>query len=444
MTLLLIGSGAREHAIARALKKHNPTLSISACMSTHNPALMAICDTVFHHKRHDVAPIVSFATAHHSTLAIIGPEAPLQAGLADALAAANIPTIGPTQPLARIETSKGFARDILSKHKVAGIPRYRFFDTYSDMALGYLNELGSDFVIKADGLMGGKGVLISGEHLHSHAEAIAHCQQLHQPFVIEEKLSGPEFSLMSFVDGNSMIHMPVVQDHKRAFVGDKGPNTGGMGSYSLPNHRLPFLTESALNAAQKINENAMLALQAETQARYVGILYGGFMLTQHGVKLIEYNARFGDPEVINVLSILNDDFLDICQHMVAGTLHTIRPTFKAEATVVKYIVPKGYPTNPVKNQPIHLHHVTQPERLFYASVDQESNQLIMTGSRAMAVLGLGKTIAAAEKQAQQTAAQIGGDCFFRADIGTAELIQTHAPRFNMNQKNHLAQGASHR
>src|ERR1043166_4668028 len=256
---------------------------------------------------------------------VCGPEEPLAAGegivnwLRREFA---IPCIGPTKELAKIESSKSFTRLLLAKYGIPGNPRFRIFSDLRGIE-SYLKELGS-FVLKPDGLTGGKGVKVSGEHLHSIADAVLYCQEVfdegHASIVIEEKLDGEEFSLQSFCDGTHVVDMPVVQDHKRAHIGDTGPNTGGMGSYSCENHSLPFLSRDDLRQASMINKLVAEALLKETGEPYKGILYGGVMATRDGVRLIEYNARFGDPEALNVLSLLRTDFADVCEAIIHGTL----------------------------------------------------------------------------------------------------------------------------
>ena len=199
--------------------------------------------------------------------------------------------------------------------------------------------------------MGGKGVRVSGEHLKNINEGLDYANEIVEgggKFLIEEKLVGEEFSLMSFVDGKTCKHMPVVQDHKRAYEGDTGPNTGGMGTYSFENHSLPFLSEKDIKEAQKTNELVAKQLFEETGTPYVGILYGGFMLTKGGVKVIEYNARFGDPEAMNVLSILESDFLSICISMVDGNLKTKVFLLKDFLLFVNMLFRWAIQTNPQK------------------------------------------------------------------------------------------------
>jgi phosphoribosylamine--glycine ligase len=426
MKFLIIGSGAREHAIAKALSRSKHQPEIFCCGSSHNPGIETLSKGYWVGDITAVDAIVSEAQAWQIEVAFIGPEAPLEVGLADALWNASIPTIGPKKQLAQIETSKAFTRDLLEQYQIKASPQYRVFvDTFE--VKQFLQHLGSDgYVIKANGLMGGKGVKVAGDHLHSFQEALEFCAELTemgQSFVIEEKLIGQEFSLLCFSDGNRLLTMPAVQDHKRAFKGDLGPNTGGMGSYSDADHSLPFLTEKDLEAARHINESMMNALTAKYRERYIGILYGSFMATKKGVKLIEYNARFGDPECLNVLSILESDFVEICMAMLEGTLHPSLAVFANLATVCKYAVPEGYPDTPLKNTLIDISEIEQHENLYLGAVNAVDDKLYATGSRTAAVVGIAATLAEAEASAEDMIQLIKGQLFHREDIGTSELIE---------------------
>ncbi|OGT65538.1 MAG: phosphoribosylamine--glycine ligase [Gammaproteobacteria bacterium RIFCSPHIGHO2_12_FULL_45_9] len=426
MKILLIGSGAREHAIARALHRSPSLTGLYAYTNSHHPGLISLSTEYRVGDMANSQEIVASASHWQVDLAIIGPEAPLAQGLADALWHASIPVIGPTKALARIETSKAFARELLHKYHIPGAARFQIFHDMVDVE-NFLHDLGEDgYVVKADGLMGGKGVKVAGDHLHSFSEALQYCQQLcaeQHSFVVEEKFVGQEFSLMSFCDGNSVVSMPVVQDHKRAFVNDCGPNTGGMGSYSDSNHRLPFLTAEEVAEAQHINELTFAALQKECGEKYIGILYGSFIATKKGIAVIEFNARFGDPEVMNVLAILESDFVAVCQAMIEGRLSTTPVTFLSLATVCKYVVPHGYPDNPLKNTVIEVAAVQNKEHLYLAAVNDVAGKIVSLGSRVAAVVGVAKTIAQAEVIAEEEVQRIRGSVFHRADIGTAALIQ---------------------
>ena len=425
MIVLLLGSGAREHAISRALDRSSQNPTISCLASNNNPGIQKISEFFEVGNINDPETVTSFAQQCSADLAIIGPEAPLESGVADALWSAGIPTVGPKKAHAQIETSKGFTRDLLAKYNIPGGPLYRRFDSLGGVT-EFLEELGDNYVVKYDGLMGGKGVKVSGDHLHSHEEALEYCKQLVNSggsFVIEEKLIGEEFSLMSFCDGEHLAHMPSVQDHKRAYEGDKGPNTGGMGSYSDTDHSLPFISAEDIIEAQKINEATAHALRDEFNEGYKGVLYGGFIATAEGVKLIEYNARLGDPEAMNVLPLLESDFVDICSGIVEGNLHQKDISFRNQATVCKYAVPEGYPDSPVKGEPIDVSAITDTSQLYYASVDVKNGQLTEAGSRTVAYVGLADTLDEAEAKAETEISKVTGPLFHRADIGTAQLIQ---------------------
>lgn len=425
MNILLIGSGAREHAIAKAIKKskYNPNLF---CFGTsHNPGIKELSFGYTVGKMTDIDSIINFARSNNIDWAFVGPEAPLEAGVVDRLKELNIPSIGPTQKLAQLETSKSFTRDLLKKYNVPGSPKYKFFSSL-DGVREFIELLDNNYAIKADGLMGGKGVKISGDHLQNTEEALSYCDELinnGKNFLIEEKFIGQEFSLMSFSDGKHLAHMPAVQDHKRAFVGDTGPNTGGMGSYSDADHKLPFLTDEDIAQAHEINFETIQALKNEFGEGYKGILYGGFIATKDGIKLIEYNARFGDPESINVLSILESDFIELCQAIMGEALNQYHARFAKKATVCKYAVPEGYPDNPIKNAQIDISDIENKDLLYLAAVDQEITGLVETGSRTVAVVGIADSIQEAEKQAEIQITNIKGPLFHREDIGTCNLIQ---------------------
>ena len=433
-TVLIVGSGAREHAIAEALARSPQSPDLLCYSGAHNPGIQRLCRRYATGSIIDGASIAAFGKEQAATLAIIGPEAPLATGVADALWATDIPTVGPLQNLARIESSKGFTRALLEKH---GIPGNPFFQRFR-LSLGQpveevlqeveavLNRLGSQHVIKDDGLAGGKGVKVFGDHLHSQEDSLAFCRELlnaGHPLVIEEKLEGEEFSLLSFTDGTTLRHMPPVQDHKRAFDGDRGPNTGGMGSYTAADGLLPFLSRADVLEAQSINQRTVAALRDECGEPYRGVLYGGFMATRDGVRLIEYNARFGDPESLNLLTLLQTDFLSICKAMTDGTLAELHTAFAPEASVCKYIVPEGYPDAPRKGDYVSLPSYVLPGVSFFLSaVDVHAGELIATGSRTVAVVARGQTISDAEELCERFASIIPGPFFHRRDIGTAEAL----------------------
>ena len=430
--ILVIGSGAREHAIIRALDRSPQEKEISCLASNMNPGIAELCDELPVGNINDPGFVVSYAQEVAATLAIVGPENPLANGVADALWEAGIKVVGPKKDLAQLETSKAFTRDLLKEYDIPGGPKYETFSSMDGVA-EFLNELGENYVVKYDGLMGGKGVKVAGDHLHSHAEALAYCQELVDSgggFVIEEKFVGQEFSLMSFCDGDNLKHMPAVQDHKRAYEGDTGPNTGGMGTYSDVNHSLPFLRDSDIVEAHEINLATAKALKDKFGEGYKGVLYGGFMATANGVRLIEYNARFGDPEAMNVLSLLESDFIELCHAIADGTLDQTDVQFANRATVCKYVVPEGYPDSPIKGEPIDVSDISNPNGLFYASVDIQDGQLVEAGSRTVAVVGMADSISEAEAMAEKEVSAVKGPLFHRTDIGTGAVVQKRIDHMN--------------
>jgi phosphoribosylamine---glycine ligase len=441
--ILIIGSGAREHAIAAAVARSPQQPELLCFGPARNPGIAALTRAYTCGNVTDSAAIVAFAREHAPTLAIIGPEAPLAAGVADALWSAKIPAVGPTQSLARIESSKSFARTLLDCHHIPGNPVFQRF-TSLDGVEALLDRLGENHVIKDDGLAAGKGVKVFGDHLTTRAESLAFCNELlaaGHPFVIEEKLEGEEFSLLSFTDGTTLRHMPAVQDHKRAFNGDRGPNTGGMGSYTDANGSLPFLTPADIASAQRTNSHVIAALHRDLNEPYRGILYGGFIATRHGVRLIEYNARFGDPECLNLLSLLETDFVAICRAIVSCTLQTLDVDFTPAATVCKYLVPEGYPDNPRKGDPVPVPssaNLPATTTVYLGSVDVKQTEtngvaaetLVSAGSRTLAVVSRGPSLAAAEPLCESALRNIHGPFFYRSDIGTAALISRRVDHMN--------------
>ena len=376
-----------------------------------------------------VDEVVEAARTHRPDFVIVGPEGPLADGVVDALRdKLGIPCVGPTREGARLEWSKAFTRDLVRRHGIPGNPEYRVFQDREGIE-EYCRELG-EFVVKPDGLTGGKGVKVSGTHLQSRHEAATYAEEIlragHPAVVVEERLDGEEFSLQSFCDGSSLADMVLVQDHKRAHEGDVGPNTGGMGSYSCADHRLPFLTEAQRREASAINAAVAAAIARDTGEPYRGILYGGFMLTRQGVRLLEYNVRFGDPEALNVLSLLRTDLVDICEAIIGGTLDRLRVESAPLATVCKYVVPRGYPDQPVRGEAISLARVPpESDRLRYyrAAVEETAGGLCLTGSRAIGFVGLGADLDEAEAIAEAAASAVEGPVYHRKDIGTRALVQ---------------------
>ena len=418
MKILVVGGGGREHAIVRALALNSET-EIYSVMAGRNPGISALARGVKLCRETDIPRIVAYAQETGAGYAFIGPEAPLEAGIVDQLEAAGIQCVGPTQAAARIETDKAFCRDMMELHNIDGCPKYRVFHNRTD-AISFINDHEGDLAIKPIGLTGGKGVRIMGEQV-DRAGAVAYVKSLAGGVVLEERLVGEEFTLQAFVDGSHLIPMPLVQDHKRAFEGDLGPNTGGMGSYSMPDLTLPFVSAADYKKALAIIKTTVAALERTGQT-YKGILYGQFMNTAAGPKVIEFNARFGDPEAMNVLSLLSSDLSDIVARICEGSLSLTNVTFAESATVCKYIVPSGYPDSPHPGDPISI---KTPENalVYYANVREHQGQLSTLTSRTLAFVGIGPTLEEAERSAEEAASGVTGNVRYRRDIGTRALLE---------------------
>jgi phosphoribosylamine--glycine ligase len=423
--ILLIGNGAREHVIAETLKRSPQACEIGAYGKAVNPGIKALSSEYRVGPLDEFSELIAFAKKFKPDFAIVGPDNPIADGAADALLELGIKSVAPLQELAQLESSKSFTRDLLAKYDIPGNPQFKVF-TSEDGLREMMEELGGDYVVKADGLHGGKGVKLSGEHLESIEDGVAYakeCIETDGRVVIEEKFVGQEFSLMSFVDGVTVVDMPAIQDHKRAYEGDTGPNTGGMGTWSDRGGSLPFLTGVDLEAAHEITVKVAEALYKETGKYFCGIMYGGFIAVKNGVRLIEYNARFGDPEAMNALALLKTDFIAICEAMIGQRLHELRIEFEDKATVLKYVVPEGYPSNPARGAAIEIGEVPEGVKMYYASVNEDENGITMSGSRAIAFIGIADTLAEAEQLAQNAVGVVHGPVFSRKDIGTQPLIQ---------------------
>jgi phosphoribosylamine--glycine ligase len=422
MNILLIGSGARELAVARALARSVKKPRLFCCGATYNRAIAVLMIAYEQLSPFSMTSILEKAKSWRIELAFIGPEQPLALGLADLFWRHGIACIGPTQELAQVETSKIFTRSVLHERQVCGAPRFQVIHNLPQAQV-FLKELGSEhFVIKPDGLTSGKGVKVAGIDLFSLDEALTYGQHLlaeNKTFLIEEKLKGQEFSLHCFSDGKQSEFMPVIQDFKRLFPGDKGPNTGSMGSLSYANHRMPFLTEDQFVHAQELSRTMLDAVQMRYRKPYKGILYGSFIATEDGVKLIEFNARFGDPEAINILALLESDLVTVAEDIVNGCLGRTPIHFASMATVCKYLVPQGYPHQPLTDQEFRIGPDSNPECVYLASHHYNDQRYYTSSSRTLAVLGIGKTLLEAEQRVALEINNIIGPLYHRHDIGLA-------------------------
>ena len=413
MNVLLIGSGGREHALAWAISA-SPLLKKLYC-APGNPGMaqvaeLALLDITDH------GAVIDFSKAHAINFVVVGPEAPLVAGLVDDLKGAGIKAFGPSKFAAQLEGSKGFTKDICAKHNIPTAAYGRF--TELEKARAYLARHGAPIVIKADGLAAGKGVTVA----MTLAEAEAALADIFSgrfggaECVIEEFLEGEEASFFVLSDGVHTLPLATAQDHKRVGDGDTGPNTGGMGAYSPA----PCMTEAlCIEALEKIVKPTVKALR-DLGHPYVGVLYAGLILTRDGPKLIEYNARFGDPETQVLMPRLRDDLLTLLLATVDGTLDKVSVRWRHEFALTVVMATRGYPGDYAKGSEIKGldQDFGEDVEVFHAGTASKDGKLVANGGRVLNVTALGKTAGDAQMRAYAAVAKIdwpGGFC--RKDIG---------------------------
>lgn len=405
MNVLVLGSGGREHALAWAIAK-SPRLD-SLFVAPGNGGTATIAKNV-PLDMNDADAVIGFARSENIDLVVVGPEAPLVAGVADAIRAAGIAVFGPGAQGARLEGSKSFSKEFMLAH---GLPTARYKKcTSQDEAMDYLHEVGAPIVVKADGLAAGKGVVVA-EDMEEAEEAVRDCfagdfGEAGSVVVIEEMLEGPECSMLAFLSEGKALAMPCAQDHKRAFDGDLGPNTGGMGVYSP----VPCVTPELEAAMQEIMQNPPAATAKEFDDAYTGVLYGGFMLTAEGPKLLEFNARFGDPETQVIMPRLESDALEAFYMVATGKLDALDLRWTDQVAVCVVLASDGYPGSYEKGKVILG--IEEAEELdgvtvFHAGTAfNQDDELVTNGGRVLNVVALADTFEDARELAYEACDKI--------------------------------------
>ena len=408
MKVLVVGGGGREHAIVDAISRSPRCPQIFCAPGNAGIAQQATCVAL---KDTDVQGLLDFALTEGIDLTVVGPEAALSVGIVDAFRAAGLRIFGHTKAATRIESSKEFAKILMEKYDIptAG---YKSFTSYAE-ALAYVSLRPFPAVLKYDGLAAGKGVVIA-QNLEEAAAALKD-MLIGEAFgkgkvVIEDYLEGPEFSFMAFVDGYNVYPMPLAQDHKRAFDGDKGPNTGGMGAYT----GLPFINDEDVEFAyEKILKRTAYAMVSEG-CPLSGVLYGGLMKTPQGIKVIEFNARFGDPETEVILPLLDSDACDIFASVACG--NDPQPLkWSDDITMGVVMASKGYPGSYTKGFEIDCSQAG--ERIFHMGTAVKDGKLVTAGGRVLMTVARAATIAEAKEKAYAAVHAIKCDnLFYRSDI----------------------------
>ena len=423
MRILVIGGGGREHALVWKLAQSEKVTKIYCAPG--NPGIAQIADCV-KLDLNNLESVAQFAQDNNIELTVVGPEATLVEGIVDVFVSKGLKIFGPTKLAARIEGSKAFAKDLMKKYNIPTAKYEVFFD--AAQAKEYIKQEGAPIVIKADGLAAGKGVVVAMDEAQALAaiDNIMVDNELGQAgasVVIEEYLEGEEASLLAFADGKTVVPMVAAQDHKRIFDGDQGPNTGGMGTYAPA----PVLTEALKQESiDKVLLPTMAAMQAEG-CPYQGCLYAGLMITAKGVKVIEFNARFGDPETQVVLPLLDGDLAEILLACAGGELDKVQVNWKKDqAAVCVVMAAQGYPANNYKKGvAIHgLDGILEHDdiEVFHAGTGYSDNEIVTTGGRVLGVVGFAQGLHAAKDRAYQGVGQIHFDGVqYRKDIAWRAL-----------------------
>ncbi|MEZ5841450.1 MAG: phosphoribosylamine--glycine ligase [Hyphomicrobiales bacterium] len=416
MKVLLIGSGGREHALAHALARSPKLETLYIAPGNGGMEALGRCVAL---AADDHPAVVAFCREHGIDLVVVGPEAPLVAGLADALIAAAIPVFGPTAAAARLEGSKGFTKDLCAEYGIPTAAYGRFTD--AEAARDYIDRTGAPIVVKADGLAAGKGVVVA-ETTEAAKAAVDACfagefADAGAEVVVEECLVGEEASFFAICDGSTAVPLATAQDHKRVGDGDTGPNTGGMGAYSPA----PVMTADLVERTMReIIEPTMRAMR-DKGCPFTGVLYAGLMITKKGPELIEYNCRFGDPETQVLMMRLRSDLVELLLAAATGKLAGVSPQWRDEVALTVVMAAKGYPGSYIKGTRIgglEAAGALDGVEVFHAGTRREGDDILAIGGRVLNVTAIGATVAEAQARAYEAVAKIDWpEGFCRQDIG---------------------------
>jgi len=468
MKFLVVGSGGREHAIIKKLTENHTVECISTWI---NPGIHSIV-SYYHITVNIIQDIITICKKSKPDIVFIGPEQPIADGISDMCWANLYPCIAPFKDMAVIESSKSAARNLL--YSIPELSKYNpiILDgmiIYNPDGLGAINNLSfqdaynyfltkvDKYVIKCDGLKGGKGVYVQDDHFHTQEEGIQIIDKIKKTdnFILEEKLLGEEFSVFTFSDGIHFQHSPPIKDYKRAYAGNTGPNTGGMGSISVydnDNYLFNFLTPKDLDEAQFINETVLKKFKQDRSPGYIGILYGSFIKTEKGIKVIEFNCRFGDSEAINVMELLDTDLGEIFNAMIETNLDNISIRWKQINTTVKYLVPVGYPNKPKKCK--IQYNGCFKKHMSVANIEKtEIDKYSLLGSRSIAFIGIGGSLSNATKECELhinnfvdeiTSDENGkrwknNNFFWRSDIGELDIIDYKSSGVDISKNDSLVE-----
>ncbi|MET3730154.1 phosphoribosylamine--glycine ligase [Fictibacillus halophilus] len=413
MNVLVIGKGGREHALVWKFANSPSVTQVFAAPGNPGMAQQATCVSI---KETNIDELITFAKTNKIGLTFVGPEVPLLEGIVDRFTEEGLVIFGPSKAAAEIEGSKSFAKDLMKKYDIPTAASETF--TNYNEALAYVREKGAPIVLKADGLAAGKGVIVA--MTLEEAEEGLHELMVDKRFgsasetvVVEEFLEGEEFSLMSFVHDEIVLPMEIAQDHKRAYDGDKGPNTGGMGAYSP----VPQISDADIQKAIKEIVQPTVSAMKQEGTPFTGILYAGLILTKNGPKVIEFNARFGDPETQVILPRLQNDLADLLLSLLNGKKPELK--WSEESVLGVVLASDGYPVSSSKPQAITgLENISGDSTVFHAGTKRENESLLTDGGRVLLVVSKGHSLSEAQDNVYREMKKITCEgSFYRKDIG---------------------------
>lgn len=447
MAILIIGSGAREHAIIKKLKKDNNSLSLYCIGTNKNPGIIELTEKLVLYKNDDL--VIDFCYRNKITMVIIGPEKFLYSGLVDLLEKNNINCIGPNKNLARIETNKNYARKLLHNNSNLRYynPVFKLFNSLNTITeiksyMEFCKSLDFNYVIKPTGLCSGKGVWVSKIHFNSDFEGLEYSLEMienNHSILIEEKLIGEEFTLMSYTDGVNFSHMPIVKDFKLLNSGNSGPNTGSMGCIT---QNSPFLNNTELSIAQTINMKTIDILQQDNNSIYKGIIYGSFIRCVDGtIKIIEFNARYGDPECVNILELMETNLYEIYLAILHTSLDLVEVRYKNTNIISKYLVPNYYPNKSDKTFNINTQWYNKNKNnIICSGMNQMVDNTILSNiSRTLVYFKTGYDLNELSMDINKKLISMSPDFKFREDIG-ANTISYESSGVNINHANKIVKG----
>lgn len=421
MKVLVVGGGGREHALVWKISQSNKVDKIFCAPGNAGIADLATCINIL---ADDVKSLLDFALSEKIDLTVVGPEVSLSLGIVDAFEEKGLRVFGPSKMAAAVESSKVVSKEIMVKYD---IPTAKY-DSFSDLqkARAYVKEIGAPCVVKADGLAAGKGVIVC----FSEKEALDALELIMSErafgssgdkVIVEEFLIGEEVSILAFTDGQTVMPMLPAQDHKQVFDGDKGPNTGGMGAYAPAPICTPEIYQFAY---EKVLKPMVYGMEKEGRA-YSGVLYAGLMVTDKGVKVLEFNARFGDPEAQPVLMLLDTDLVDIMEAIIDKRLKDIEIKWKDEVAICVVIASGGYPGKYTKGEEIlNLENNDPKVMIFHAGTAFKDNKVVTNGGRVLGITALGQDIKASIEKAYEAVEKISFEgMYYRKDIGQKAIIK---------------------